>query len=106
MSESTEWPMPETTQPDLPWCQTSDPHPVLVVCYWLIHCIWAINIFLGIYGTYQILKMKDKVNLFAIFYFVLSFLWIISPPGFSFGFQAGIYNYIYYNFTNYPSIYI
>lgn len=81
------------TEADLPWCQTSEVNPVLRVCYWLIHCIWMINITLGVYGTYRILKMKDKMNMFGIFYFVLSFLWIISPPGFAFGFQSGkLYN--------------
>ena len=80
----------DATVQDLPWCQTSEPHRVLVACYWLIHCIWMVNISLGVYGTYRIVKMKDKMNMFGIFYFVLSFLWIISPPGFAFGFQSGI----------------
>ena len=79
------------TQQDVPWCQTSEPEPVLVTCYWFIHCIWVINIALGTYGIYKICQMRHKINIFSILYIILSFLWFISPPGVAFGFQSGIH---------------
>lgn len=77
-------------QPDLPWCRTSPPHPMLVVCYWLIMVVWVVNITLGSYGTYKICKM-DKMNIFSILFVIISVLWIVSPPGIAFGFQSGIF---------------
>ena len=77
-----------------PWCQNTpewgEPHPMIIACYWGIHVIWSINITLGALGTYKIFKTKDGFNAFGILYVITSILFIIAPPGFAFGIQAGL----------------
>ena len=75
-----------------PWC--ADPNepkdPVLVASYWLIHFQWICNIIIGSFGCYQLSFNDTKTApVFKILFFIISFCFIVSPPGYSFGIQAG-----------------
>ena len=73
-----------------PWCETGPVNQTLYAIYWIMHLCWLCNIILTCYGSYRIFTNNEmKRKIFKMLYLIIGICFIIAPPGFSFGFQAG-----------------
>ena len=73
-----------------PWCESGPINSTLYGVYWFVHFCWLCNIMLTFLGSYKLFKNKQMNQpIFKINYFCIGICFIISPPGFAFGFQAG-----------------
>eukprot|EP01084_Bolivina_argentea_P066829 121855_1 len=78
-------------KPNLPWCETVDPDPVLVFQYWAVLTVWIINMLLSGWSAYHLFARNENSTkpVFKILFAIIAALFITAAAGFAFATQAG-----------------